>query len=99
MHLNSTKRSESRNFSARTFPSTGPAPSVERALLSSRTELRAIERLLLSCNPHSSAGLLVAQLGLLFLRLERGAELTRGEVVGLLALAAKVTDHTGAGDE
>lgn len=73
------------------FPGAAPTSSIEQALGASRTELRAVERLLLSSDRCSPAGLLVAQLRFDLVRLESGMALTRGDVLSLLATACKIS--------
>ena len=75
---------------AKNLPGAAPASSVEQELLSSRTEFRTIERLLLSSNPASPAGLLVCQFGLVLARLQAGIPIGRDAVLSLLCAAGKV---------
>lgn len=70
--------------------------SIEQALLRSRAEFRAIERLLLTSNPRSSAAVLLSQLQLLLGRLELGFAVTRGATLSLLVVAGEVRDRTEA---
>ena len=77
------------------LPGAAPASSVEQVLLSSRTELRAVEGLLLSSDPRSPAGLLLSHFELLLTRLELGIAIDRSATLSLLAAASKVGPRTG----
>ncbi len=72
------------------LPGAAPASSVEQALLSSRTELRAIERLLFNSDPYSPSGLMLAQLRLLLSQLEGEIAIKRDGALSLLRAACQV---------
>lgn len=78
------------------FAGAAPTSLVEQALEASRTELRAVERLLLSFNPRSSAAVLVGQFQLLLARLQAGIPVERDGVLGLLCVANKIARGVGA---
>lgn len=57
-------------------------------------ELRALERLLFAGDPCSAAGLLLAQIRLLFARAQAGVVIRRGDLLSVLQAASRVSSRS-----
>jgi hypothetical protein len=72
-------------------PNEHPPNSIVAALSGSCAQARLIEQTLFKADSCSSAGLLVAQLRLLFARLERGIAASRTDLLSILAAANRLS--------